>query len=288
MGYSRFSTRFRRRGFKKVAVGVKPKRKYAPKKKVPRVSFAKRVNAIISRNVENKISANWYQSENVAIYSGGGPHIFNWFVRNTWETNLFNISQGAGQGNRIGNLIKLKRWVIKGMIHPETSQDSALESYLPNSQQGYVDVYFGRHTNNNEITNQLVGLLQNGNSSTTPSGQYYDTLSTINKDKYKIYYHRRFKVGPQWLSRITNPTTAAPNNDFALTATFGFDVCKYICKNMILKYEDTNTEVQNDMIRSLALFATWTPSVGYLVAQVGEPTSLYKISFNSYIEFEDA
>jgi len=80
-------------------------------------NFKKNVLSImkteIAKNVENKVSSNWDPSGNVAIYSGGGPHVFDWLVFNTWETNLFNISQGTGQGDRIGNRIKLKRWVSK-------------------------------------------------------------------------------------------------------------------------------------------------------------------------------
>jgi len=285
-----------RRKFRKVSVQSKTpvvaKYQY-PKKYVRRpkaATFAKRVNQIISRNVENKRTLSYASQDYVCTTTNTG--VLNWYLLNNWNVKLFTISQGTTVQSRIGNQIKLKRWVIRGQIAPAFNTLLDPTNYtLPSSLCGTVDVYFGRLLNNNEITNTLTALYENGSSSADPAGTQAQIFRTVNKDEYKIYYKKSFKMSPANQTTLAaTSTTSLVNNDFSLTRTFGFDVCKSILKNAVIKYNDTDNDPNNAMIRQLALFATFTPAIGDLEkgATYTNYKSFYKINLQAYAEYEDA
>lgn len=287
MVYSRFRQGLRSRRFKKVAVGRKPKRVYAPKKKYPMVSFAKRVNALISAKVENKISS-IYNYQAPVVESLGIQGQWAWFLDNAFYNKAYwQIFQGTAQNARIGNTIKLKRWIIKGQIVPSNPTFQVTESqFLNNSQQGYVTIHFGRRTDSQEITNDLGALYQQGNSSAGPTGTARDIFTPINKDVYKVYFKKRFKMG--CASGQNSSTHVLPNNDFDMVRTFGFDVCKYIMKNATVKFNDTSIYPNHQILRDLAFWATWTPAIGLLGTSTDYPVSYYRIDYQAHIEYEDA
>lgn len=292
---------FRKRATPKKSPRATP-RKYTPRrnyrKKMPMVSFAKRVQKVIAQNVENKYTPTLTLANPVAIVTQGTPDVYAFY---TWTpgadqsgSRLFNITPGTLQQERIGNTIKLKRWIIKGIIEPVT--DSAEQ--MLGGMTGFVDIYFGRYTTNTApVLNSLVNLYQNGNTTTTPSCTSTDQLQPLNKDNYKVYYHRRFKMGAQFdLTGSSTPGLVAPaNNDFKLSQTFGFDVCKYICKDRHLKYPDPGTPPPsyyppNDAdIQNLTLWATFSPWTKQSLPQsTGTFKTLYHINALTYAEYEDA
>lgn len=287
MAYSRFRSGLRARGFKKVAVGPKPKRVYRKRTFVPKVSFAKRVNAIVSKNVENKCSS-VYNYEAPIADTGGSYTSWNWFlVNNFMNIPSFQVAQGTGQNQRVGNSIKLKKWIIKGVISPYNSSYQVTEALsLERSFQGYVTIYFGRRTDSNEITADLGALFQAGNSSRAPMGRREDIMTAINKDVYKVYYKRRFKVGAA--SGQNSSTNVMPNNDFDLCKTFGFDVCKHIMKNGTIRFNDTSVYANHQVLRDLSFWAIFTPAIGELGHSIVNPTSYYRLAFQTYFEYEDA
>jgi len=279
-------------------------RKYTPRrnyrKKMPMVSFAKRVQKIIAQNVENKYTATLTLANPVAIVTAGTPDVYAFYTwtpgADTSGSRLFNFSYGTGQSNRIGNTIKLKRWIIKGIIEPVTVE----AEQMLGGMTGYVDIYFGRYTTNNApVLNSLTELYQNGGTTTTPTCTSTDQLQPLNKDNYKVYYHRRFKMGAQFdLAGGTTPGLIAPaNNDFKLSQTFGFDVCKYILKDRHLKYVDivqpsppATFYPPNDAdIQNLTLWATFSPWTKQALPQgTGTTKTLYHINALTYAEYEDA
>jgi len=284
----------KRKGFRKVAVTTPRKGKYTPRRKVynkkPKVSFAQKVNQIIARNVENKHTESKNFTGRVCTLVGSS---LEWFMMNNWDTYQFTIPQGVTENQRVGNQIKLKRWIIKGQIHPDSIFMTSLTTLMPNTNCGYIDIYFGRLTNNEEVNNLLPNFLDNGSTSVAPTGAQNQIFKPVNKDAYKIYYHRRFKMSPSITSTTTGGTSGGslvPNNDFSLVKTFGFDVCKYICKNAILKFDDANTTPQSGIIRQLAMWATWTPAIGDMVITAPPPQTrhYYQLSVCSYAEYEDA
>jgi hypothetical protein len=291
MAYSRFSSRFRRRGFKKVAVGAKPKPVYRKKYSRPRVSFAKKVNQIIARNVENKFTNAYSVDGYILQWSTGSPKI--WYHMPI-ANNCFSIGQGTAQNNRVGNQIKVKRWVLKGTVHP--SQDANVSptttQYLRYSYQGYAMVYLLKRTNGEDIDTELPGLYQNGSSSYAAAGTYLDHMLPINKDRYKVYATRKFKLGPAApiSASSTDNNIMMYNNDYKLVGDFGFDITRFVGKNAIIKYSDGTTTAQlPPALRGLEVVCVWSPPFGSMSAQtLASSTSFYKISCTCHVEYEDA
>lgn len=291
----------KRRGVAKPKKTIFKKRIY--RKKMPVVS----VNAVktmvkkeIAGNIENKFTiTRAYQAPVGNVQNTGIPNVYN-YTFYVWcpsaqtsatTQQLFNIPQGTAQNNRIGNSIKIKRWIIKGMISPNVFGNLA-----PYTALGYVDIYFGRlRLNTKDVTNQLSDLYQNGGSSTTPSMSQTDILLPLNKDIYKVYYHRRFKTGTSGVNAASTllPLASEPvNNDYKLTHTFGFDVCKYICKDRKVTFSDTNNTPLDVDLASLTLWATFTPFTGQAfnnTTAVGGLLPTYmNLTATTYAEYEDA
>lgn len=302
-----YFNRFRKKG------KGKPKAKAKKVNTAPRMTFAQKVQKIIASNVENKYTKTASSISAIArLTSTGGPlptpivTTFGWYTYcpQLLDT-IFDISQGPGETQRIGNKIKLKRWVIKGAIQPTQEFISGFGgSAASNSTMGYVDVYFGRYVQNTApIQSSLQSLYQNGAVDANPTGSQGDKLARINKNLYKIYWHKRFKVG-MGTAAIYNPSpplytafngvTLPTGEGFKPAVTFGFDVCKFICKNRIINYDEVDPSPQDPMLKNLTLFATFIPvaqNLSYNGTPGAEPLvndTFYEILTSTYAEYEDA
>lgn len=262
--------------------------------KVPKAikTYVKKETA---KNIENKLSSTVGNTQSVLTvqYASGVP-TFNYYLFSPSQSGLFSMQQGVGQDQRIGNIIKLKRWVVKGSVYFDPNFSAGIQGTSAFSQgQGYVDVYFGRPTNmSNTIQPQLPGLYQDGAQTITPECNLVERLYSINRDQYKVYWHKRFKIGTSG-NTLGLGTGSTLNNDYKLNHEFGFDVCKLCTKNKILKYDDNTTDPSDALVDSLYLWATFTmPGVDYNYQNVGQSNqTVYsppKIACQTYIEYEDA
>jgi len=174
---------------------------------------------------------------------------------------------------------------------------------LLNTLCGYVDIYFGKYTlNTSYVDAELQKFYQSGATDITPSGTTQEQLYNVNRDLYKIYYHKRFKMGANSTSHSgTAPNENSPqSNGFGLTRSFGFDVCKYVLKNNTLKFDEATTTALDANMENLTLWAVFHPAAGNVglttIYPVFSPypattslqTSFYEINAMSYFEFEDA
>lgn len=287
------------RKMKVVAVSKPKKRIYKKRSVLGKKMVTKICKSVVAKNIENKYTPTKVIIAPVGnVINSGVPNVYSYthFVWNMGgqasllTDQMFNISQGSAQNQRNGNSIKLKRWIIKGMVSPNIFGNLA-----PYTALGYVDVYFGKlRLNTKDITNQVSDLYQNGSISVTPSMKNIDTLFPINKDIYKIYYHRRFKTGTSGVNAATLlPLASEPvNNDYKLTHTFGFDVCKYIMKDRKITFSDTNNTPLDVDIATLTLFAIFTPFTGQAfnnTTPAGQSLPTYmNMSCTSFAEYEDA
>lgn len=279
--------------YKKSAV-KSPRAKKVMSARRTKPTLVQRVQRIISQNVENKYTDSRTRIAPIATLVAGNPNYFEYFLwapgSNSLGSQLFDLVQGPNQEQRLGNTIKLKRWVIKGLIQPNVNIYLETPAVLPNTMLGYVEVFFGRLLNNSSgIENQLIDLYQAGAAAVTPNMTAATILYPLNKDKYKIYWRKRFKMG-QSLQPGAFPTPPnLANNDFSLTRTFGFDVTKYILKNKHIKYEDGDVNPNDDMIENLSIFAVFYPAVGNVsINDLTYPQTGYTLNIQTYAEYEDA
>lgn len=254
------------------------------------------VKSEVAKNIENKISSTISTSSSiytVLTAPDAGP-TYEYFAWNFNTNNLFSIQQGTEQNQRVGNKIKIKRWIVKGTCYFDPLYTSNIligENTTTYPPCAYVDIYLMRPLNTNDSFQlSLPAFYQNGNQVMNPQGQIIERTYAINKDAYKVYWHKRFKVGAQM-----NPTSGAfgmSNNDYKFNHEFGFDICKYVCKNKFIKYQDNNTQVEDSLIDSLTLVATCTyPNVDPNYNSITTEQTFYspgKIQCSSYFEYEDA
>jgi len=266
-------------------VKVKPKTIIRKKYRKPRVSFAKKVNQIIARNVENKFSTPLNYNRPVCIWTATAP---TWFVYNF--DGGFNLAQGVQQNQRIGNIVKLKKWIIKGQVAPrfEVNPSTSTDINLRYSNQGLCKLYLCKKINGDIPPTNLQYFFQSGNSYYDPTGGSFDQLLAVNKDQYKVYWSKSFKLSPsQPLQADGNFYWA--NNDFRCVANFYIDCTKYIGKNATLRFEDSATQAQiPPSMKGLSLVAIWCPYVGQMVQTPSHPNSYYQVVFSSYFSYEDA
>lgn len=311
-------------------VAVKPSsaRKYTPRRKnyskKPQISFAKKVNAVIARNVENKYSNTILYKEPVitqlqsmtsgafGVVTTDPKKFFTWSPGNS-ANGMTTISQGTAVNQRVGNKIKIKRWIIKGIIQPNNSMSNApptgsvtanwSDGKLLNTLCGYVDIYFGKYNLNvAPVDAELTKFYQSGATDYTPTGLTTEQLYNVNRDLYKIYYHKRFKMGANSTAHAgTSPNeNAAQSNGFNLTRSFGFDVCKYVLKNHILKFDEAINVALDPNMENLTMWAIFHPAAGNVgltaISPIFSPypattslqSSFYEINCMSYFEYEDA
>jgi len=281
--------------FSKVSKYVKKgsKSKSAMTPRTATETIKKYVKMQIAKQIENKVSTSSKFTGNLVDYTATDPI---WFYAN--YNNFFDLSEGVAQGQRVGNQIRLKRWIIKGFVTPDQNTPIGLETtpYQINGFQGFVRLMLLKRRDNTAVGHYLNNLLQNGNSSIAPYGTQFDRLYPINKDLYKVFWERTFKVGNAAANPSigSSPTLAnyyplQANNDFKMVESFGLDVCQYIGKDAKITYNDNSiTAITPSFLNNITLAAYWSPFTGDLSDSVTYYKCWYKIDLLSYFEYEDA
>lgn len=233
---------------KRVVKPSKPRRTNLRRRKVvkksgrPTRAFTKMVQQVVSRNVENK-SRQAFREAMPCIYpQPGGNYIEYGLVpispydaTGTIVDSTISILQGTGQGQRVGNVIKTKYAVVKGVLRPTTNLD---DSPKPLEVVMYIFKMKDQSSGNTlAYANDVVAnnFYQRNNTHNGVTGSLVDIVSAINTDMVQLYYKRVFKVGTS-----TGDTTGGnPNNDFAYNRKFSINITKYLPK--IIRYND-NTD----------------------------------------------
>lgn len=146
---------------------------------------------------------------------------------------LNSISQGTGQGDRIGNKIQVKSVVFRGYLY---SVSDGSTGGVPTN----VTMYIGKCKNSISVPTyaQLSALYQAGDTTFSPTDNNLSSLYRVNNDIFTIYKTRRFKIGG------ASPASGyVANNDYKALQRFSIDVTKYIPKNIL--YNDLPTPITN-------------------------------------------
>lgn len=217
--------------------GCRPKKskRAAPKK---RQSLTRRlVNQVISRQAEKKTAQVYEPLWGLFSTSSGSWDVNN--VRNVGfgATEGFNIQQGTGQGQRIGNKFTIKRMVMRGVVVPFGYDLGTNPNPVP---QQVKAVFFRQKGFPTSKPAPKSTFLQLGNASNSLQNDLMDMVAPFNKDTYEICGQRTFKIG---LSQFwgdggsTAPGNAVAgyysNNDFHYNQTFSVDLAKMLPKTVV-------------------------------------------------------
>jgi len=196
-------------------------------------------------------------------------------------TGYGTIAQGAGQGQRIGNEVRVKKLMLNYVLRP--TPYSALTNPFPEPVE--VDLFLG-------YVNQVPGFLpvpgdmtylfQNGNSTAAPFGTLRDLISTVNKDYWTIKKRWRHKIGyssANGTGSVAN-TQYSNNNDFKLNVVNKLDITKLVDKK--LKFLDSANTLQG---KNLFFFMEAVAAGG---GQFSSTTLPCNIEFWVDLQYEDA
>lgn len=226
---------------KRVSFKVNRKAKLSP-------GVRKAVQSIIVRNMEMKTQQ--YNSRNVLTQIGTAAWTNSNVYSLTPGTNGAQISQGTGQGDRIGNKIKIRKVLLSFIITP--SVYNVTVNPTPTPQDIMVTIFKIKSAPGVFPTAQttLTNYTQSGDSAASLVGSLTDCIGQVNKDQYTELYRGIYKVGYQ--AFVATPGGAVANsywasNDYKLNKLVNsWDVTKYVTKNV--DYPDTSTTPQSDYV----------------------------------------
>jgi len=193
----------------------------------------------VDRLIEDKtIQYTWTQQGAVGLVPYGSATWDDYNICPIFPVSVtpgFVISQGSGQGNRIGNSIRPTKFVYRGVL--SANQWNGTYNNVPQPQYVML-LLLARKDTGNQVIGTTSLLYQNGSSATNPTGALYDVLAPFNEDLYNVHYKRVFKIG----SAINQGGGAEPNqqqyanNDFSRAVMFNVDLTKYYYK--AIKFND--------------------------------------------------
>lgn len=204
-------------------------------RRAPKLRIPKAIKAYIKKAMRKQAELKHavpYQANNQSIQAYGispnGPNQ----CTTVDLTSVLNIPQGTGDGQRIGDKIRIKSMKLQGYINLDSSVANET-GYLKNPM--YVKMFVGRRqdTINDPNTYSYGGatgynnLFANGPTASGPQNLPSDMYRYVNKDVYRIFATRVFKIGMSAPSN--NPADSNQwNNDFKFSKTFSISLNKHI------------------------------------------------------------
>lgn len=195
--------------------------------RMPKVSLGLKryIKTAISRRQEDKHAAP-YVLNSTAITPYGGATSPSTIINLTQA--LSAITQGAGQGQRIANVINVKSFNFKGHVNMIHLPGGTSPQNIP----CYVKMFVGRKQVDLSSPTDQSQLFTAGNASGPPGNLPQDIYRWVNKDLFRIYATRIFKLGVN-----TTQSGAVANNDFSTTKFFNVSLNKHISS---VKFNDTD------------------------------------------------
>jgi len=227
------------------------KRVYRRKARVPstkkKMTFDKRVKTVISRMAENK-NQNFRGSLSLVPY--GAASWGNTITPCSPDTLYLTITQGVGQGDRVGNSIRVKSLRFTGALRALPYNVVTNPFPVPH----YVKMFFlTRKDTPSDIYTGFTDVLQYGNNSESPGGSNFlrNLYRPINTDAWTVHTTRIFKLGYADYSGtgINAASQSFTNNDFKLNQFVNVDLTKYSTK--IIKFDDNTA---NPSSRNIVMY----------------------------------
>lgn len=264
----------------------KPKRAFAKKRRAPlrraapkKKSMVKMIKREISKAAENKTFQVF--NDNYLIYPSNAPGFDANIIPVSPSSGAYlNISQGIGQGQRVGNRIKLKKLAIKGIVTPTAY--NATSNLTPAPCYVKLTFFYDKEDGQAVPTPQTNGdYLQFGNASVPLGNRLFDHMSPVNADRYRVLTTRILKVGYSSYAGTGAVATQGnfANNDFKMSAMFSVNLLPHAVKEVV--YRDT---ANNPTSRGIYMMAQPVYANGTGMAETQIPC---KMTYAITVEYED-
>lgn len=199
----------------------------------------------LHRNIENKTYE--YQTPVTApanIYQIAALSLANWNSSNVIPlspyTSYVDITQGTGQGNRIGNRIRIVKAMLNMVMYPAQYDPTTNPSPTPQDVTCYIVSY--RDSNLKvDLTNALASsFFQSGNTVYGLNGYLSDAVGIPNRDLFIVKHKFTVKLGFALAGGggVDSNNQSYANNDYKYNQIIRKDITKYLPKSII--YNDTD------------------------------------------------
>lgn len=286
---------YRRKSMSRKRAPVRRRRVSAPKRVVRRTAASRvRVRRQVLRLAESKM-ATFYLEENLT-YGNNANGSYNLLCLTPGDPTVdpygVQISQGAGEGNRIGNQIRPVSCKFSGIMWPNPFSLTNNKNPMPLEVVMWIfSVKPGINisTQANFQGNVLQKFFQYGNAYQPVSGQIQDVMLPPNQDVITLYKKRVFKLGNDgyfnWDGNNTpnNPSNAFSNNDFKLNCKFSIDYTKYCPK--VVKWNDN--EVVPVSRGVYCLIVPYYSTGGVATDPTGVNSAPMRMNVNMVIKYKD-
>jgi len=246
-------------------------------KKTAKKDKALATKAYVKRIIDSRIEDKEQNFDNVIDFAG---YFLNTSLDAVFlgpDPSSYLIAQGTGQGDRLGNVIKVKKCILKYYLTP-IKQNDALNP-LPVPQ--LVRVWIGNiRSNLAEIPNAttIAELYAGGNTSFPPNETVDDMMAPVNADKFIEKYTCVHKVGHAIYSGALTPFSNFANNDFSESSFATVDCTKFFKSKLYFN--------DNNLVTDSNLFM-WMEAVNCDNSQyLNGPT--VKMVYNIQFVYEDA
>jgi len=240
----------------------------------PYKKFAKNVRQIakkvISSQAEDKIMTlpvTCYNTGLTTTYGTISNSPTNWEVRTTFipgqglnmlagssvsnycgciASPLIAINQGLGSGDRIGNSIRVKKFLLRGVVQTDltlfaTTPAIGFQNVTVNTQDGpfvtHMLIYKRKDSLWGPTSSDPSRLLNTGNSAGFIDGSLIGDLYPFNTDAYTIVKHMKFKMANQPVAQVAaNYTSDGWGNGYKQAHAFKL----YLPTKKVWKYDDTS------------------------------------------------
>lgn len=204
------------------------------------------VKQAIARNVENKRLTTEFTKN--LFHSGAGANFTNNNVialcPNAGTGYLYQMVQGVGQQQRIGNQVRLKKLLFRGIMAPNPYNATTNPTPNPVMIQMFI-ISMKRNVPSSSIA-EVNNIFQNtffanGSTSLGALGTLYDAVTPINTDQVTLHYKRTFKLGFENYSGVTGGADTGQtkaSNDYKLNQRFSINLAKYMTK--VWKFNDND------------------------------------------------
>jgi hypothetical protein len=265
--------------FKKTKKPIKSKKytksKYTYRSRLTAPAVKTMIKSELHRNIENKVQNTTSVSNVLTSYAvNAGLFVIS-------LVPYANITQGTGQGQRIGNVITTRSIFFNFVLRP-ASYNSV---YNPFPIPQIVLIFFGKVKNSRAqtpISSDFAKLWQTGSTSNAPYSNLLDTIAVLNRDWFTVYKSYQFKVGFSQADAAAGSNPAYEyyqNNDYKFNVTRKLNLTKYMPKKFI--FNDATSQPTND---GLYMWAMCVPSDG----STGTAQIPIYMDYNTTYTYEDA
>lgn len=212
----------------------------------------KEVKDALKTEMEVKVATFGKTDTGISVYNSG-----TCFQVLSPYSAFTTILQGLGQGNRIGNKIRIKKCMFNYTLNPLPYNDVTNIEPMPALVKLWIFWDKINPTIPAATSGALPGFFQDGSSSSVPSSSSFDLTRVVNSDSYVLLTSKVHKVGFEAFVGTPGGVLAEgyrANNDFNLFINGSIDITKYMPKTI-----DWNDNATNPSSRAIQLMIEAMP-----------------------------